>query len=445
MADNRTSQLLSASFKGVPFNVRSENTSEAGRKIILHEYVNSSERFVEDQGQIPPKFSIRAFVHGADFLARAGRLEQALNEKGSGRLSMPTFGVIEAFAGAYTKDASQQSVGEIFYTIPFYTGRPAAGPSRAQTSIEDVYQLGDNARAAIGEELSSFYPPPQTSANSVVASSDLINILSDIENTIKTVLSVDDLEGVLSIIDLTKLNVPVLIRDAATLGDALFAGKPSFEGMWQQISVALSQNEVIGKGISILSLLTNLGGGLSLSLTDVQRGVSTDPESPEIALWPATTKVRIERNTARQNISQSNRIASLVGLYEVIAGKDYQTDVDISDARSAAEDLHERIMRVESSDRTLIQSNTFVRNAVEDIRIAALDVLEQKEQEAFAIQDDETGFPTSAFVRSYALYAEQFTDAESLSDRAVQIAKLNTSLSSASLVGSFKVFQVPNV
>lgn len=442
MADNRTSQLLAASFKGVSFSVRSETASELGRKLVLHEYVNSGVRFIEDQGQIPPKFSIRAFVHGADFIARAARLEQVLNESGSGQLSMPTFGVVEVYAGAYSKDASQQSVGEISYTIPFFVGRPAPGPSVSRVGIEDVYQAGDQARKAIEDAFGVLYPPPENSANSVAAIGDLNNIINNVSDTIKTVLPVEDLERVFRIVDTVELNSAKLVRDAQALGLFTFAGVPDVPGLWQQISLGLSKVQALGNGVEQLALLTNLGGGLSLSINDVNRATSVDPNSSQIPLWPSTTKERIDRNTARQTIAQGNRIASMVGMYEVAAARSYKTDDEIVAVRNLIEGLHERIMRTETVDYDLIQSNPIVRSSIEDVRLAALNVMGQKEQETFEIITDNTGAPTSVLVRSYALYAEEFTDPDQLAARAVDIANLNTSQSSAGLVDDFKIFQV---
>lgn len=442
MPDNRTSQLLTASFKGVSFPIRSEALIEGGRKLILHEYINSDQRFVEDQGQIPPKFSITAFVHGVDFIARSKQLEQVLNEEGPGRLSMPVFGVVEAYAGAYTKDASQLSVGEITYIIPFFVGRPAPGPSIARTSIEDVYQLGDEARQAIEEIFTGLYEAPETSVNAVAAVGDLNNIMNDIGNTISTILPVEDLEKVLRIIDTVSLNAPKLVRNSSALSALSFSGVPDLPGLWQQISLGLSKATALGNGIEQLALLTNLGGGLSLSINEVNRSVSSDSSFSTLPLWPATTRQRIDRNTARQVIANANRVASLVGLYEVAAARSYTTDVEITDARLVIEEIHERIMRVETVDTSLIQSDPLIRSTIEDVRLAALNVLGQKEQEAFEIVTDNANSPTSVFVRSYLLYAEDFINIDQLADRTTELANLNTSQSSIALIREFKIFQV---
>lgn len=442
MADNRTAQLLSASFKGVTFSVFAENVPEAGRKLILHEYVNSSERFIEDQGQIPPSFSIRAFVHGADFIQRAARLEQVLNESGPGRLSLPVFGVLDAYAGAYSKDANQQSVGEISYTIPFFAGRAAPGPSVARVGIQDVYQAGDEARKAVEDEFTLSYSIPSTATNAIAAIGDLNNAIENIQNTIDTVLPIDDLQSVLRTAKTIKLNAAKYVRDPALLAKNLLAGIPQAAGIWQQISLGMSKAQSLGRGIDELILLTNSGGGLSLSINDINRAVSVSPSASSIPLWPATTSERVQRNKARLTLAQSNRVASLIGLYEVAAARTYTTDTEIDDVRRSLEDVHERIMRTETFNYSLVQSKPNVRNSVEKVRLASLNVITQKEQEAYQITTDNAGSPTSALVRSYALYAEEFTNASQIAARAVQIGSLNSELSSSGLVNDFKVFQV---
>ena len=442
MADNRTAQLLAASFKGVAFSVFNESSAEVGRKIILHEYANSSERFVEDQGQIPDKFTVRGFVHGPDYKSRANRLEKALNEKGPGILSLPNSGIREVYAGAYTKDADQKRVGEVNFTMAFYAGKPAPGPSVSQIGIEDLYQTSDQARVVLEEVFSDIYPVPNTSSNAIAAIGDLNNIISAIAETVKTTLPVDDLERVLRIQDGVKLNAAKLVRAPETLAGQIFAGKPQLTGLWQQISLGYSQSSAVGKEAQPLSLLTNLGGGLTLTLNEINRAVPVTTDKVEIPLWPATTAQRIARNNSRNTLCQANRVASLIGVYEDIANKSYKTDEEIIATRQNVEEIHERIMRVETSDYDLFQSKPDVRESVENVRLASLDILGQKEQESYEIAIDKTGVPTSALVRSYLLYAEDFTNTKQLTDRAEEIALLNIEQPSSALNKEFKIFQV---
>lgn len=191
MADPRTRQLLPASFKGVSFSVRNEVLTEGGRRIVLHEYPNSSQRFVEDLGEMPPKFSVTAFVHGPDFLDRAALLERALKEEGKGRLSMPTFGVRTLFALSYRKDASQTSVGEIRFDLEFAAGRATSAPIKSPATIESVYAAGDECREAIGDILSIIWDVPTETPNVITAQFDLEQFANTAFNAVST--SVDNI------------------------------------------------------------------------------------------------------------------------------------------------------------------------------------------------------------------------------------------------------------
>lgn len=452
MADNRTLQLLQPSFRGVNFSVTSESIPKAGRKIIVHEFVNSDNQVVEDQGKIPPNFTIRAFIHGENFISDAKRFQEALDTQGSGALFLPTFGVFQIFVGAYKVDASQKSVGEISFDIPFYNGIPAFGPSRDKNKIkEDVFQNGDDARKEIGKTLPSFLKEAISVTDSIVAASDLDNILESIKRAVSPIIPVDDISDLLKTIEAAQLNVNNLINNPKVIGDVMFTGTPFVESIWQQISVGTSsaiEQSTDSSNVSAITdafiFLTNIGASLSLSIPEIQRDFLIDPISRDIPIWPKTTAERINRNTTRQNIAQANRIAALIVLYEVVAARQYNSDEEIKGIRTTVEDIHEEMMRIESSDRNLIQSDVDVRKTVEDVRIASLNVLEQKEQESFIIQEEELRAPTSALVHAYALYAEEFTDAESLEARSRTLAQLNTSQSSDRMIGDIKILQVAN-
>lgn len=464
MANKILEQLLPASFNGVAFSVTSESIPKAGRKIIVHEFVNSDDQEVEDQGKIPPNFTVRAFIHSSksgagpnkklndDFIERSNAFQEALNTKGRGILVLPTLGSFSVFAGAYKIDASQKSVGEISFNIPFYAGKPEEGPARGKLkNKQGVFEDGDNARKNLGETISAFLKKSISVTDSIVAASDLDNILESIKKAVSPIIPVDGISDLLKTIEAAQLNVNNLINNPTILGDVMFTGTPFVESIWQQISVGTSsaiEQSTDSSNVSAITdafiFLTNIGASLSLSIPEIQRDFLIDPISRDIPIWPETTAERINRNTTRQNIAQANRVAALVVLYEIVAARNYNSDNEIIETRTIVENIHEEMMRIESSDRNLIQSDVDVRKTVEDVRIASLNVLEQKEQESFIIQEEGLRAPTSALVHAYSLYAEEFTDAESLSSRSRTLAQLNTSQPSDRMIGDIKILQVAN-
>jgi prophage DNA circulation protein len=428
---NRTDKLLPASFKGIPFLVRNEVLSEGGRRIILHEYPNSSQRYVEDQGKLPPKFSVTAFVSGEDFLERAEQLERALQEKGKGRLVMPTFGAKKLFAMPYRKDASQREVGEIRFELEFVEGRTTSGPSKSLKNSQTVFTQGDNARSLLESSLDTAWIEPEDSSNVITAQFDLEQFVDSISILTTVVSNVADIDSTTNYI---KSNLASLVRTGEDLA-ASFVGD-----LWQKVSVGLSG----GQAIETLIELTKFGSELSLSLSDIKNASSLDlddEDSDDIPLWDETTALRITRNQNRLSLINTGRVAALVTAYEQAADKTYDTDEEIDSIREALEKEHQRLMRVDTEDSTLIQSDPDIRRAVEDIRLSVLDVLDQKEQSVFKLTNITSNVPVGSFSLTYALYADDLTTDTGLTDKALEVRSLNPTQASDKLENDITVFQ----
>ena len=433
--DSRTSQLIGASFKGVPFRVRSEVLTEGGRKITLHEYVNSPERFVEDLGEIPPKFTVTAFVHGENFRTLADRLETALKSEGSGRLFLPTFGAVTVFALPYRKDASQTSVGEISFELEFATGRPAAGPVRSLADLQQVFTLGDRARQVLQDVFGDIWNVPTNADNAAVAEFDILASVNGIFEGIKDIMPDENLGTLTQKVKKFDTFVSQLKNDPLQLAKDFLGGTPIDTGLWQEISLGLTD----GRGFSNVLAFTQFGSAGALELSSVNG--ATVSEGSTIPLWPEDTAQRIQRNNNRNTMVNAQRIAALISAYETAAAVDYDTEQDIDETRGVLEAQHEVLMRDDTIDPDLIQSNDEVREAVENIRLAALDVILQKEQEAFVLDTANIRRASSSFVQSFAFYAEEFTDDEALADRAISLRRLNPELAAVSLKNEITIFR----
>lgn len=465
MTDTYTRQLLPASFKGVPFFVRTETMTD-GRKIVLHEYVNSNQRFIEDLGKYPPEFTVRAFVSGLDFKAKLDAIRSVLNEAGSGVLTLPVLGSETVWvSGQYTINASQTSVGEVSLDIPFAVGRPAAGPSVAQTDIEEVYQLGDEARLATEETLADEWINPDTAANASVGEYDFLQSIADTYEEVRSQIPVETLSKVARIVQNTQLNASSLIRNGGQLASTLIgASDVQNPGFWQNISLGLSQvasqsaatgTFSLNQGLQLLNTfqsplssafgdlinLTSFGSGLALRLADIRGDYVSSSATKSVPLWPETTQGRIDRNKNRESIVYTTRINALIAAYEVAAANDYRTIQDVNTVRSTLENAHEQLMRDDTSDSGLIQSNSTVRAAVENVRLASLAVLDQKRQQTFDTTTVDLRSPQSSFVIAYKLYAEEFTNDVDLANRGLEIRDLNPEYSATMLENNTTVFR----
>lgn len=438
MTDIYTQRLVQASWRGVVFSVRSEELPSGGRKTGLHDFPNSDERFIEDLGEIPQRFTLTAFVHGLDWLDRAQALENALRTAGPGRLVMPTFGAFTVWSLPYSKRASQTSVGEIEFNLEFATSRAVAGIIESAPAPEMVFAAGDTVRGAIAEAFGGLFNVPGDSIGFGAALSDLSSAINGAFTSVSTLMAADSLGELIGATRSVLGNLGGLLGQPIQLGLELFGIDDEAPGIWQIISEGLN-------GLSAVSILldfaSNFGNNLALIQTDLDSGATVSPVS-DISLWPATTTDRIERNQARTTIVESNRMGALVAAYEQAASADYQTTDQVQVVRTSLEDAFAEMMRVDAQDVDSVPANREVRAAMDEMRIRALAVLDQKAQSAWlTAQITRTG-SLSAPALTYLLYAESITD--DLDSRTLQVRQLNQQVSAVSMSGDLTVLRGRN-
>lgn len=435
--------LVAASFKGVPFRVRIENV-EQGRRKILHEYPKADTRFIEDNGFIPPRFSITAFVHGTDYRQQAAALRAALNEEGSGRLTINTFGSFEVEPMPFVERASQRATGVIEFDIEFATTRATAGPIEAAPEIEDVYGLGDDARSAIGGVIPDIWQIPVDIDNALTAELDLTSITEALTSVRDTVSgAVADAEALGNDLINISRNVAEIVRNPSQIASTLI-GSTQAPGAWQLVSLITTGVETFDAVVRLTEWGTDLGeqiGGLfrATPSNDVVAFENPLTAPTAVPLWPPTTAQRIRRNVNRRALVQVTRLNAMIVAYEQAAARDYATSEDVENTREQIETVHDRLMRVEIANDDAIQARPEVRFAIGRLRTAALTVLEQKEQNAYQLVEYDTPAPVSAAVLSYRLYAENLTSPEALTDRALFIAGLNSAQPSTALTNGLTV------
>jgi prophage DNA circulation protein len=438
MTDVYTQRLAQASWRGVVFSVRSEDLPSGGRKTALHEFPNSDERFVEDLGEIPQRFTVTAFVHGLDWLERGQALENALRTAGPGRLVLPTFGAWTVWALPYSKTASQTSVGEIEFQLEFATSRAVAGIIESQPAPEMVFAAGDNARGAIGGAFGGIFSAPGDSLGFGAMLSDITSVCNDTFSAVSSLMNAESLGEMTSAIRSLLGNAGGLLGDPIQLGLEFFGIDEDAPGLWQIVSEGLDAIDAVS---ALLNFANAFGNNLALIQSDFDSDSKVSPVSG-ISLWAATTTDRIDRNDGRTAIVESNRLAALVAAYEQASNGDYQTISQIQTVRTNLEDVFAEMMRVDAQDVGSVPANREVREAMDELRIRALAVLDQKAQSAWlTAQIIRTG-PLAAPSLTYLLYAESITD--DLDSRTLQIRQLNQQVSSVSMAGELTVLRGQN-
>lgn len=129
-------QLLQGSFRGVNFSF--EDLAESGgRRVKIHDFVNSNKIISEDLGASPKAFSIRmvlsadiskinfgvlglASVENVDYFSKKERILKALNQPGNGLLIHPTKGSFKvAVTAPYTFNENIGTLGKATIDVNF--------------------------------------------------------------------------------------------------------------------------------------------------------------------------------------------------------------------------------------------------------------------------------------------------------------------------------------
>jgi len=439
MTDPYLERLVQASWRGVVFSVRSEELPSGGRKTALHEFPNSSERFVEDLGEIPPRFTVTAFVHGLDWLERAQALENALRETGPGRLVMPTFGAWTAWALPYSKSASQTSVGEIQFSLEFATSRAIAGIIESQPAPEMVFAAGDDSRAAIGGAFGKIFNAPSDSLGFGAMLSDVTSVANETFSAVSTILNADSLGEMTGAIRSLLGNAGGLLNDPINLALEFFGIDEDAPGLWQIISEGL---DTLSSVSALLDFAKNFGNNFALIQADLDSGAKVSPGATT-SLWAETTTDRIDRNDAREAIVDSNQLAALVVAYEQAASADYQTVSEVQGIREQLEDAYSEKMQIDAQESPIsISANPEVREAMATLRIRALAVLDQKAQSAWLTSQILIGGGLTAPTLTYLLYAESITN--DLDARTYQVRQLNQQTNCMAMSGQLTVLRNTN-
>lgn len=186
------SGLQRASFRGIPFYFRQSESPNFGRKVVVHNFVNTGSRYVEDLGESKRVFNIQAEIVEETWSAfnRAKKaFEKALNTPGIGALIHPTDGrwqVVLTNATPAVNIINELNVAR--YTLSFEVADKNIFPTATAGNKNRINQLydklfGDNEDSlanqfnCIGKGLAVYNDARDTIQ-------DLTNLIDDTVSTI---------------------------------------------------------------------------------------------------------------------------------------------------------------------------------------------------------------------------------------------------------------------
>ncbi|MCK5019859.1 MAG: DNA circularization N-terminal domain-containing protein, partial [Candidatus Peribacteraceae bacterium] len=162
---NPAEETIQASFKGVQFFVNVE-TQEGGRKVVIHDYPGSDDRFVEDLGKRPSSFRLAGYVVGPH---KDKQLTARLEEGTEGILELSSFGSFKVKATTYKKTLDQKELGRVYYSMPFFVTKSNPSPDISFASVESVANLSFSTMVVIDSLVGGGYIVPDVVTATKVA------------------------------------------------------------------------------------------------------------------------------------------------------------------------------------------------------------------------------------------------------------------------------------
>ncbi len=140
--------LWPASYKGVPFYFEKDD-ERGGRGLVIHEFPNRDDPFVEDLGEQPRFYGGHAYVHGdaADGLARA--LIAVCTMRGPGPLVVPLFGPVVVQCQHFERKHEKDKLGYVAFELRFVRDGALTGLISIAALANAVFGAADGMAGAL--------------------------------------------------------------------------------------------------------------------------------------------------------------------------------------------------------------------------------------------------------------------------------------------------------
>lgn len=418
-------QTIGGAFKGVPFLLVTE-TQEGGRKVAIQEYPGSDHRFVQDLGKKPGIFRLSCYVSGEDWLQQERRLTTALEDKTEGVLELSAFGTVKVKAQVYSKSVRQTEIGRADFTITFLVSTPNPSPVIAPNTVETVAKAAVNVLEISQENFAENFIVPTLATTAEVAEYDGVQLAETVAETISSLgQDVDTVTGFATTI---RNNIARLVRDPIEYASTVFD-----DGLLGEVFKTIGVSRA---ALNALSGLCRIGYNLAKDFETIKDDALTNLEqSFDIPVFADDITYRITNNRNRLLITNSVRTSIFVTYLNQASRNDYLTDSEINDVIADINDVYENVILIDGVD-------PLVALALDQCRIQALQVLDEKIQTTPNVVTLDLKAHTVDIELAYRLYAEEFESSDDLTERTEELTGLNGILSTRYLEGEIEVFRL---
>ncbi|OCG24723.1 hypothetical protein A9G11_03455 [Gilliamella sp. wkB108] len=294
------SDLLPASFRGVPFQV-SGTSSEFGRRNQTHEYPFRDVPYTEDVGRLARKNKIDAFLIGDDHKEQAEKLADAIEQEGAGTLIHPFLGELNVnIAGTVTISDSVDKRRMSVVSFSFVEAGELIFPDSSVATDDVVNENADNVDHELLDAFEDFDlidAPDFIQENILDNTMTILNGIADTFNTITPYVreAVKIMNGDLS---------PILGAGGSSIVN-------SIKNVWKSAT-----------------RFTNSVKGL-ISRAKVFTGTSFVKNLSPVGVWPTDSRSTAQTKKNQNIINTAMRVTALTEASRTIASLPKQTKNDV--------------------------------------------------------------------------------------------------------------------
>lgn len=334
-------KMYKASFRGVSFLTSGEITTNGGRKIVMHDYINSDRRSSEDLGKMRKDFSIDAIISDRNnsYKDDIKSLVDALEQAGSGLFMHPFLGKFEVISQSYTLSENPKQPGRGVFTLRFSEVDPSIYPKESDTVNMGwlLKSLQAANRAFLENNFIVSFSKNIASATAMVG--DVVDKIEEIQDTVDSVTS--RVSAITKSIADIRNKINSLVNDVATMGIALtnlFDNVSSISsnplasvGLFKKMFGFSTSPRMAYSAVLIMGLATEDSTSVRILPTTIKNRKDTIKESDSQTLVPLTA-ARVE------NISNANTINLFVNI-ECLGQSYYLTSQNIFENQDELESI----------------------------------------------------------------------------------------------------------
>lgn len=150
------SRLKLASFRGVSF-FAAQRAGEGGRRLVMNEYPDRDDPYVEDLGRRGRVYRFSGYVIGGDFDKARDALIEACEKAGEATLVHPTYGALTVQCDRYGWTESDEEGGMCRFDFSFFESGANAYPSAEIDTVASLSSVVADAYADFAESFSGVF------------------------------------------------------------------------------------------------------------------------------------------------------------------------------------------------------------------------------------------------------------------------------------------------